>query len=179
MNSVWGQAPIWINRTPLLKHGREILGVVVKSGKSDKTVTVKCRWQVWNRKYGVYYRRTGKYLVHDEENFTRAGDIVVIKMCRKVSERKAFYIRNVVKQAGRYDYWENMIKHREQEIKKLMDENLEQLKKESVDEMKRAKGSQDKADLIRKLKVKAMSQAFERLREKHVQNRKSTFGEEI
>lgn len=179
MNSVWAQAPFWLNKQSLLKKGREMLGVVVKSGKMDKTITVKCRWQVWNRKYGVYYRRTGKYLVHDEENFCRAGDIVVIKSCRKVSDRKAFYVRNIAKQAGRYDYWENMLKQRESQIKQLMDENLELLKKESHDEMKRARGQQDKADLIRKLKVKAMSQAFERLRDKHVQERKSTFGEEI
>jgi small subunit ribosomal protein S17 len=179
MNSVWGTAPYWLNKTPMLKMGRDMLGVVVKSGKMDKTVTVKCRWQVWNKKYGVYYRRTGKYLVHDEENFTRAGDIVVIKSCRKVSDRKAFYVRNVVKQAGRYDYWEKMMKQRENQIKLLMDENLEQLKKDNQDDLKRVRGSHDKADLIRKLKVKAMSQAFERLRDKHVQDRKTTFGEEI
>ena len=40
MNSVWSSAPKWISMTPNLKHGKEMLGVVVKSGKMDKTVTV-------------------------------------------------------------------------------------------------------------------------------------------
>lgn len=116
--------------------------------------------------------------MHDEENFTRAGDIVVIKSCRKVTDRKAFYVRNVVKQAGRYDYWENMMKERETQIKLLMSENLEKLKEETKKELNVAGGQLNRADIIRKLKVKAMTQAFDRLKEKQVKERTSTKKEE-
>jgi hypothetical protein len=103
---------------------------------------------------------------------------VVIKSCRKVSYRKAYYIRNVVKQAGRYDYWENMMKERKTQIKLLMNENLEKLKEETKKELKSADGQLNKADIIRRLKVKAMTQAFDRLKEKQFRDRMETRKEE-
>ena len=38
---------------------------------------------------------------HDEENYMRTGDKVVIRACRKLSARKYYYVRNIVKPIGR------------------------------------------------------------------------------
>ncbi len=39
----------FISRTfPLLSGGRELFGTVIKHGKMDKTVTVKCDFKHWN-----------------------------------------------------------------------------------------------------------------------------------
>jgi hypothetical protein len=124
------------------------------------------KWQVWNKKYGTYYKRTRKYLVHDEEDYCRAGDIVVIKSCRKVSNRKAFFIRNIVRQAGRFDYWESMIKQREIELKDLTKSSLESIKEENKDTLSRAKTQRDRAEIMRELKLKAMTKAFTSIRDK-------------
>lgn len=104
-------------------------------------------------------------MVHDEENFTRAGDIVVFKSCQKLSNQKSFYIRNIVKQSGRFDYWEELQKEREKEVKDLMEENLSKLKDENKTSLLKSKTSKDKAELVRSLKMKAMGQAFVQLRQ--------------
>jgi hypothetical protein len=55
--------------------------------------------------YRKYFGRSANYLVHDEENFCRVGDKVVIKSCGgQVSSQKSYYVRNVVKQFPRNDY---------------------------------------------------------------------------
>jgi len=125
---------------------------------------VKVKWQVWNKKFAIYYRRTGTYQVHDEENFARPGDIVVIKPCAKVSPQKAFYVRNIVRQAGRFDYWDEMIKKREDEVRQSMKEELDRLKSENKSLFEKKRNSGEKADLIRERKLKAMTEAFERIK---------------
>lgn len=89
---------------------------------------------------------------------------MVFKTCQKLSNQKSFYIRNVVKQSGRFDYWEELQKQREMEVKDLMEENLNKLKSENKKSIEKAKTSKDKAELIRSLKMKAMGQAFIQLR---------------
>ena len=56
--------------------------------------------------YRVNFGRFSNYLVHDEENFCRIGDKVVIKSSgTPISKQKHFYVRNVVKQFPRNDYY--------------------------------------------------------------------------
>lgn len=105
-------------------------------------------------------------MVHDEENFTRPGDLVVIKATQKVSERKAFYIRNVVKQAGRYDYWDALLNEREIKLREAMKENMQKLREENSDSLRRVKTDKEKADLLKKLKMRAMNQAFLKIKRK-------------
>ncbi len=49
--------------------------------------------------------RSSKFLVHDEENFCRSGDKVVIKNCLPLSERKHYFVRNIVKPFPRNDFY--------------------------------------------------------------------------
>ena len=39
--------------------------------------------------------------MHDEENFCKSGDKVVIRSCRKLTGRKHYYVRNIIKHVGR------------------------------------------------------------------------------
>ena len=63
-------------------------------------------YRYWNHMYRVNFGRFSNYLVHDEENFCRIGDKVVIKSSgTPISKQKHFYVRNVVKQFPRNDYY--------------------------------------------------------------------------
>ena len=69
--------------------GRVFRGTVV-SAKMQDTVTVVVERYVKHPKYKKYIRRTKKYLVHDEGNTAKVGDIVNIKEHRPISKRKRF-----------------------------------------------------------------------------------------
>ena len=171
MNSIWSSSPGFIARTPILKKSTEMLGVVMSAGVNDKTVKVgkgllqvKVKWQVWNKKYGIYYKRTKNYHVHDEEMFARPGDIVVIKSCQKVSNTKAYFVRNIVRQTGRYDYWQELIDRKEEEVKRSIGQAIETLKTEKSSVFDKPKSSIERAEIIREYKLKAMAEAIQRIK---------------
>jgi ribosomal protein S17 len=69
----------FISRTfPLLSGGRELFGTVIKHGKMDRTVTVKCDFKHWNGYGSCIMKSTSKFLVHNTDNFAIAGDKVII-----------------------------------------------------------------------------------------------------
>ena len=45
--------------------------------------------------------RNKNFHCHDEENYCRTGDKVIIKSCRKMSAIKHYYVRNIVLATGR------------------------------------------------------------------------------
>lgn len=67
---------------------------------------MKVDYQFYVRKYKGYVTKSNKFLVHDEENFSRPGDKVVIRSCLPISTRKHYYLRNIVKAFPRNDYYE-------------------------------------------------------------------------
>ncbi|MDR3346042.1 MAG: 30S ribosomal protein S17 [Campylobacteraceae bacterium] len=74
---------------------REIQGVVVaKAG--DKTATVLVERKVLHPKYRKIVKRFKKYLVHDEANASKAGDVVLAVECRPLSKRKSFRLKEIV-----------------------------------------------------------------------------------
>ncbi|MBE0495873.1 MAG: 30S ribosomal protein S17 [Campylobacterales bacterium] len=74
---------------------REIQGVVVQK-TGDKTATVLVERRVMHPRYHKFVKRFKKYLVHDEENQTNAGDTVVAVECRPLSKRKSFRLKAVL-----------------------------------------------------------------------------------
>ncbi|MCW8844496.1 MAG: 30S ribosomal protein S17, partial [Gammaproteobacteria bacterium] len=50
--------------------------------------------------YGKYIRRTTKYMVHDEANECREGDLVEISECRPISKRKAWTLVQILETSG-------------------------------------------------------------------------------
>ena len=77
----------------------EKTGVVV-SNKMTKSIVVAVEWQVRHGLYGKTERRTSKFMVHDEDNAARIGDLVEIVETRPMSRRKRWALKRIVRQAA-------------------------------------------------------------------------------
>ena len=56
--------------------------------------------------------------MHDEEEYCKTGDKVVIRYCRKLSNLKYYYVRNIVLATGRHNiYEEDLSKYEKEAIK--------------------------------------------------------------
>lgn len=76
-------------------HKRVIQGnVVVKSG--EKTVSILVERRVIHPRYRKIVKRFKRYLVHDEENKTKVGDVIEAIECKPISKRKAFTLHKIV-----------------------------------------------------------------------------------
>jgi len=76
----------------------EKTGIVV-SNKMQKSIVVAVEWQVRHGLYGKTQRRTSTFMVHDEDNAAKIGDIVEIVETRPLSRRKRWALKQVVRQA--------------------------------------------------------------------------------
>lgn len=74
---------------------REIQGSVVKIA-GDKTATVVVERRVMHPKYHKTVKRFKKYLVHDENNQLKVGDLIVAVECRPMSKNKTFELKSVM-----------------------------------------------------------------------------------
>ncbi len=74
---------------------REIQGVVVQK-TGDKSITVLVERRVMHPRYRKYVKRFKKFIVHDEKNEAKAGDIVIAIECRPLSKRKSFRLSQIV-----------------------------------------------------------------------------------
>jgi len=77
----------------------EKVGVVI-SNKMQKSIVVAVEWQVRHGLYGKTQRRTSTFMVHDEANEAKPGDIVEIVETRPMSRRKRWALKKVVRQAA-------------------------------------------------------------------------------
>jgi small subunit ribosomal protein S17 len=77
----------------------EKVGVVV-SNKMQKSIVVAVEWQVRHGLYGKTERRTSTFMVHDEKNEAKPGDMVEIVETRPMSRRKRWALKKVVRQAA-------------------------------------------------------------------------------
>jgi small subunit ribosomal protein S17 len=76
----------------------EKTGVVI-SNKMQKSIVVAVEWQVRHGMYGKTERRTSTFMVHDEENVAKVGDLVEIVETRPMSRRKRWALKGVVRKA--------------------------------------------------------------------------------
>ncbi|MBN2896281.1 MAG: 30S ribosomal protein S17 [Campylobacterales bacterium] len=74
---------------------REIQGSVVKIA-GDKTATIQVERRVMHPKYHKTVKRFKKYMVHDENNQLKVGDVVIAVECRPMSKNKSFELKSVV-----------------------------------------------------------------------------------
>ena len=72
---------------------------VVKSDKTDKTITVVCDYKIKHRIYGKYVGRRTVLYAHDERNEAKEGDRVEVMECRPMSKLKHWRLVRVVAQA--------------------------------------------------------------------------------
>lgn len=71
---------------------RRVMEGRVVSSKADKTVTVLVERRVMHPLYKKFFKRSKKYLAHDEANACGMGDVVVIQECRPLSARKCWMV---------------------------------------------------------------------------------------
>jgi small subunit ribosomal protein S17 len=81
------------------KSNKRVLMGKVVSNKPDKTIIIKVERQVAHPIYKKYYKKTNKFMAHDELNTCNIGDIVRVKECRPLSARKCWELVEVVERA--------------------------------------------------------------------------------
>ncbi|MRI83895.1 MAG: 30S ribosomal protein S17 [Nitratiruptor sp.] len=76
-------------------YKRELQGKVIKKS-GDKTISVLVERKIMHPRYHKIVKRFKKYLVHDERNEAKVGDVVRVVECRPISKRKAFRLKQII-----------------------------------------------------------------------------------
>ncbi len=76
-----------------------ILTGEVVSTKADKTASVNVERIFQHKVYKKIVRKKKKYLVHDEHNKCRTGDVVRIKLVKPISKNKRWLLLDIVSTA--------------------------------------------------------------------------------
>ena len=104
--NIWNLThPLRAGFIKLAPNGKELYGTVIRQGRMNKTVTVRVSSYHWNYKVGFWVTRNKNFHCHDEENYCRTGDKVIIQSCRKLAKSKHFFVRNIVLAAGRQNFY--------------------------------------------------------------------------
>lgn len=79
---------------------QNFLGQVISQGKMDKTIKVRVFHKKYEHKVQKEFKVKKDYLVHDEANICREGDLVRIEATRPLSSRKFFAVAEIKKNQG-------------------------------------------------------------------------------
>lgn len=71
----------------------------VVSSKMNKSIVVSVERLVRHPLYGKYFRKTSKFMAHDEENQCQVGDTVKIVETRPLSKLKRWRLVEVIDKA--------------------------------------------------------------------------------
>ncbi|MGY6520453.1 MAG: 30S ribosomal protein S17 [Mongoliitalea sp.] len=77
---------------------KERIGKVV-SNKMEKSITVAVERKVKHPIYGKFVAKTTKFMVHDEKNDAREGDVVRISETRPLSKNKRWRLVEIIERA--------------------------------------------------------------------------------
>jgi len=75
------------------------IGMVVSSGKMDKTIVVAVVSSLKHPLYKKFVKKTNKFKVHDEQNIAEEGDTVLIMETRHLSKDKYYRLVEIIKKA--------------------------------------------------------------------------------
>ena len=84
---------------PVKKSNRRILTGKVTSNKMDKSIVVAIVRQVAHPIYKKYYKRTNKFMAHDENNECKIGDTVKVRESRPLSAKKRWELIEIIDRA--------------------------------------------------------------------------------
>jgi len=82
-----------------IPHRRTMTGVVV-SDKMMKTRVVRVERQVKDAMYGKYIVEANKFKIHDEDNRSKQGDLVLIVESRPLSREKRWALQKIIRTAS-------------------------------------------------------------------------------
>ena len=77
---------------------KERIGVVT-SNKMTKSIVVSETKKVKHPMYGKFVLKTKKYIVHDEKNDSKNGDVVRIMETRPMSKNKCWRLVKIIERA--------------------------------------------------------------------------------
>lgn len=81
-----------------LNHGKKPIQALVIRRHNPKTLMCEVQRREWNRtKYGGLLTKRKNFMVHDEYEKARIGDIVRIKHSKKYSKMKAHAVYDIIK----------------------------------------------------------------------------------
>ena len=85
-----------------IESGRAVtvVGKVV-SNKMQKTIIVEIDRRVKHPLYGKYMKRSSKMVVHDNDNISKIGDLVLIKQSRPLSKTKNWVLVEVLEKSDK------------------------------------------------------------------------------
>lgn len=90
---------------------QNFIGLVVSQGKMSKTVKVRVQTKAYDTKVHKEVIKRKDYLVHDEGNLCKEGDIVRIETIPKISSRKYFAIAEIkVNKGQQFARYESLAK---------------------------------------------------------------------
>jgi small subunit ribosomal protein S17 len=72
---------------------------VVTSNKMDKSITVAIEKRVKHPIYKKFFKKTTKFMAHDEKNECTEGDMVKIMETKPLSKRKKWRLVEVIEKA--------------------------------------------------------------------------------
>lgn len=75
---------------------KERIGIVVSS-KPQKTIIVAVQTRYQHPKYGKILIKTKRYMVHDEENLSNSGDMVLVEESAPYSRHKKWTLKKILK----------------------------------------------------------------------------------
>lgn len=79
---------------------QNFIGLVISQGKMNKTVKVRVQQTMYNSKIMKNLITQRNYLVHDEGNICKEGDLVRIESTRPLSPKKFFAVAEIKKNVG-------------------------------------------------------------------------------
>lgn len=144
---------------------RELNGVVIRHGKRPKTVTVQVKFRAWHNNFLRFVYSSGVFHVHDEEEYSKTGDIVVIRHMAPIN-KKNYYVRNVVEEIGTQEYWEKIdASQHSEEVKGRAQQIASKMKREHNKKFHfRNYKSSERIEISKKMKREALSMAYKELR---------------
>ncbi len=74
---------------------RLIQGTVIKKS-GDKSFSILVERKVLHQKYRKIVKRFKKYIIHDENNACKVGDVVEAIECRPISKNKSFRLNKTI-----------------------------------------------------------------------------------
>lgn len=110
---------------------QNFVGMVISHGKMNKTVKVRVQRMKFNKLVNKDVVRFTDFLVHDEANKCKEGDVVRIQYVRPLSSRKSFAVSEILMNKGL-----SWIKYREDAPGKVAAEEMQK-----VEEYKRERAA--------------------------------------
>ena len=75
---------------------KERIGIVV-SNKAEKTIIVAVQTRYQHPKYGKILVKTKRYMAHDDQNTSKAGDLVLLEESAPFSKNKKWNLKEILR----------------------------------------------------------------------------------